>query len=108
MRNQCVASGFPTNSGPPDPESRSPAAGGTASGAKQKCRGKTTSKKYNRSETISTLTVTAGRDRIGYLESDGRRFAAYDCEGNQLGAFPSMKAAADAVSAAHLRTGTAA
>jgi hypothetical protein len=43
-------------------------------------------------------TITSGRETIGFVHQTNRAFAAMAADGRRLGVFPSMKAAADAIS----------
>lgn len=91
--------------GPTKPKKQGPASAATENGAKT--NRKSSQQKNTKSKAAAQeserhfLTVTHGQVTAGYIEQKGKAFKATAVDGRALGIFANLKAAADAVSAAH-------
>ena len=85
---------------PGDPKKRKPASVvGTESGPDRKTSRDSAEQpeKYHSADSLPSLTVTSGRETIGYIAERGRKFVALDVDGRELGSFRSLKEASRAI-----------
>jgi hypothetical protein len=87
------------------PQKRSPAPGATGSGTKRfrKASQKQNTKSDVKAQAVErhSFAVYDGQVAIGLVEQADQSFAATTPDGRELGVFSSLKAAADAISAAY-------
>jgi hypothetical protein len=71
--------------------------GAAANGAEKRNQRPSEYKNGARDASGARLTVTAGRDVIGFVEQRGRTFVAIDVAGTVIGTFPTAPGAATAL-----------
>lgn len=98
VRSKCVV---PEPAGPP--KKRRSASAGTERGPNNQASQSKATKTRAKTQDVErhSLAVTHGQDAVGFVDQAGKRFTARDVDGRKLGAFRTLKAAADAVSAAY-------
>jgi hypothetical protein len=94
-----------SGTGPPDPEKRSPAPTDIGHGAnrerKNKPRKNIKSGRAQQEINHVSLAVTCGRETIGIVKQEGRKFSAFTADHRRLGTYASVAMAANAISDAH-------